>query len=99
MNATKKYLQDDKAIFDIELDVDYPHPPWDIEQNSTNTNDRVLECSICLQNITDHETVVTKCGHLFCRNCIRPLIAECKKCPMCNANANLDDLRTVYISK
>lgn len=56
----------------------------------------LLECSICLQNILGREPVSTKCGHTFCRACIRQSIQEYNRCPNCNIDANLLDLRPIY---
>lgn len=56
MDPAKKYVQDDKAILDISLEVDFPKPLWDIDENSTKNHEYTQECSICQQKI-----VATKC--------------------------------------
>lgn len=99
MNPAKMYVQKDEVIFDIDLEVDFPTPLWSMDQNMAKHNDQIQECSVCLQSVIDRKPVVTKCGHLFCGDCIKQSIEEYKKCPMCNANANLTDLRIVYMSK
>lgn len=99
MNPAKKYVQDDKAMFDIDLEVDSPTPLWRMDLNRAKHNNQIQECSVCLQNVIGRKPAVTKCGHLFCSDCIKQSIEEHKKCPMCNANANLADLRVVYMSK
>lgn len=96
MDPAKKYVQDDKAIFEVDLEVSPAKPLWNIDQRSSNPEDEIFECSICLQNIVGREPVSTKCGHIFCKECISRFIQEKKKCPNCNADAILLDLRSIY---
>eukprot|EP01084_Bolivina_argentea_P050370 92610_1 len=40
-------------------------------------------CPVCLEDIKLLKTVQTHCGHLFCFNCIRKIITNKLKCPIC----------------
>ncbi len=42
-----------------------------------------LECSICLQVLTDPCILDCKCGYSFCRECIEPIKNREKPCPLC----------------
>ncbi|XP_055304845.1 uncharacterized protein LOC129569732 [Sitodiplosis mosellana] len=98
MDPANKYIQDDKAVFEVDLEVSPAKPVWDFgrEQPQPRPENGILECSICLQNIVGREPVSTKCGHLFCKACIRQSIQENNRCPNCNADAVLLDLRPIY---
>ena len=47
-------------------------------------------CSICLDGIIDGS--VTKCGHIFCSNCIKTCLQFKNTCPMCNKNLKINDV-------
>lgn len=49
-----------------------------------------LECSICLE--TFKETVITHCGHSFCRPCITEFLRNDQKCPLCRGPVSGDRL-------
>jgi SNF2 family DNA or RNA helicase len=56
----------------------------EIENDETESDDDNKEtCGICLGNITGKDLGVTKCGHIFCYNCVKPFISSKHKCPMC----------------
>jgi SNF2 family DNA or RNA helicase len=40
-------------------------------------------CSICLNPITGEDVGVTKCGHMYCFQCIKEMIQSNPKCPQC----------------
>lgn len=56
----------------------------------------ITECSICLDS--PEAPVITKCRHVFCRDCISNFISECARsgnptaCPLCKEPLQLDDL-------
>ncbi|KAI4842603.1 SNF2 family DNA-dependent ATPase domain-containing protein [Aureobasidium sp. EXF-8845] len=41
------------------------------------------ECAVCLDDL--HNPVITRCAHVFGRECIERVIETQKKCPMCRA--------------
>lgn len=95
MDPTKKYVQNDTAIFEIDLKVELPKPLTDFKQNSMKRD--AFECSICLHTIIGRDPVATKCGHLFCKACISRSIRDNKPCPNCNADVDLSDIRKLYL--
>lgn len=97
MDPNAGYVKNDCAIFEIDLDIESPQPRWDIEDKKTTIPGQALECPICLQNINGREPTATKCGHLFCSNCIRRSINTRPKCPICNAPALLSELRSIFL--
>jgi len=53
----------------------------DVEERATNDN-----CVICMGEI--NEIALTKCSHIFCRECISQSIARDRRCPMCRTDLN-----------
>lgn len=92
---TNNYILQNKAIFEIDLEVEPAKPSWNFESMQSEIG--ILECSICLQSVIGHEPTTTKCGHMFCGPCIKRTIEEREKCPLCNIGANLLDLRPIYL--
>jgi SNF2 family DNA or RNA helicase len=68
----------------------------EIENPDTDTDDSDDEeketCGICLGNITGNDLGVTKCGHIFCYNCVKPFIESKHKCPMCQKNTTSSEI-------
>ena len=49
-------------------------------------------CSICLGEITGEDVGVTKCGHMYCFQCIKEMIQSNPKCPLCMKPTKLDEI-------
>ncbi|XP_012161933.1 myb-like protein A [Ceratitis capitata] len=65
--------------------------------SSTNREDNThFRCSICLDSYLLHRPMVTQCGHLFCKRCIRKCVRGVGKCPMCNCKLNSNSVFRVY---
>jgi len=46
-----------------------------------------LTCSICLESVINNRPVCLPCGHIFCMECTKNLIAaRTTKCPQCRQN-------------
>lgn len=43
-------------------------------------------CGICLTEIPENDIGVTKCGHIYCYQCIKTIIAQRHECPYCRKN-------------
>ncbi|OWM62773.1 hypothetical protein CDL15_Pgr020067 [Punica granatum] len=54
-----------------------------------------FSCPICLGTLVDGTT--TKCGHIFCKSCIRAAIAAQGKCPTCRKPVATKDLIRVFL--
>ena len=98
IKESNKYLMEDRAVFEIDLKVEPGKPSWNFICDQPMPEVGMLECAICLQSVIGKEPTTTKCGHLFCGPCIKRTIEERKKCPLCNVDASLLDLRPVYLS-
>jgi SWI/SNF-related matrix-associated actin-dependent regulator of chromatin subfamily A3 len=59
--------------------------------NNTEIKEESEEnCSICLDNITDGS--ITKCGHIFCSECIKSCLKYKSCCPMCKKQLSIDEV-------
>jgi SNF2 family DNA or RNA helicase len=56
-------------------------------------------CPICLNEITGDDVGVTKCGHLFCYECIKQNIVKQPKCPTCMKPSNASDIYMISYEK
>ncbi|XP_043677557.1 breast cancer type 1 susceptibility protein homolog [Vespula pensylvanica] len=62
---------------------DNRNPSFDILSEAVKSIQKCLQCSICLDMLS--AAVKTKCGHSFCRPCLKPVLSRRHpKCPLCN---------------
>uniref|UniRef100_A0A5B7BW46 RING-type domain-containing protein n=1 Tax=Davidia involucrata TaxID=16924 RepID=A0A5B7BW46_DAVIN len=54
-----------------------------------------FSCPICIGPLVEETS--TKCGHIFCKNCINGAIAAQKKCPTCRRKLKVKDTIRVYL--
>lgn len=54
------------------------------------------KCCICFMNDND---IVTSCNHLFCGSCIKHLLNENFKCPLCRENLNKKKIFKIFDEK
>lgn len=55
------------------------------------------ECLICYETSIDSRIVVaTRCGHIFCKECIDKWISVASTCPMCKSVIHKDKLIRLY---
>jgi SNF2 family DNA or RNA helicase len=64
----------------------------DDESDSDSDDENNEECAICLSTITGHDLGVTKCGHIFCYNCVKPFVEKQSKCPICQKHVKSDEI-------
>ncbi|KAJ1440383.1 Zinc finger, RING-type [Sesbania bispinosa] len=55
----------------------------------------VFNCPICMAPLT--EEMSTRCGHIFCRKCIRTAINAQGKCPTCRKKVTMRELIRVFL--
>ncbi|KAI4317348.1 hypothetical protein L6164_025222 [Bauhinia variegata] len=54
-----------------------------------------FSCGICMCELTDATS--TKCGHIFCKECLVAAIAFQHKCPSCRRKLRKNDMFRVYL--
>ncbi|KAI5638507.1 zinc finger, c3HC4 type (RING finger) domain-containing protein [Phthorimaea operculella] len=42
-----------------------------------------IKCPICFENINKDQISSTRCGHVFCTDCIKRALKRTPKCPIC----------------
>lgn len=55
----------------------------------------IFNCPICMGPFV--EEMSTKCGHIFCKVCIRNAIAAQNKCPTCRGKITLKNIFRIYL--
>lgn len=66
-------------------------------QLSVCTPKQFGRCPICYESILQREPTVTKCGHVFCRECILKSLAIVRKCPLCQCRVRMNQLLRIYL--
>jgi SNF2 family DNA or RNA helicase len=66
------------------------------EEEEENDDDK---CLICMDEITGEDVGVTKCGHLFCFECLKTSVADTGKCPMCLKPQTNKDISMISFEK
>ncbi|PPS00995.1 hypothetical protein GOBAR_AA19673 [Gossypium barbadense] len=54
-----------------------------------------FNCPICMGPLT--EEMSTRCGHIFCKACIKAAIAVQRKCPTCRKKVTVKELFRVFL--
>ena len=66
------------------------------KENQTLINNKEFkknfECNICLETLS-RACDLQKCGHTFCKFCIEQWLKTTEKCPTCNKQNTLNDIR------
>ncbi|WVZ02291.1 hypothetical protein V8G54_023097 [Vigna mungo] len=55
----------------------------------------VFNCPICMGPLA--EEMSTRCGHIFCKNCIKAAISAQGKCPTCRKKITVKELIRVFL--
>ncbi|KAL6511111.1 hypothetical protein OROGR_022235 [Orobanche gracilis] len=54
-----------------------------------------FSCPVCLGALVEETS--TKCGHIFCKACIKAAIAAQSKCPTCRTRTTAKDIFRIYL--
>ncbi len=67
-----------------------------ISNDLTQKDEEEEICGICLGEIPEDDIGVTECGHMFCYQCVKTMLAQKHKCPCCQKGINTSQI--YYIS-
>jgi len=67
----------------------------DSDNCDDNDDDEDEMCSICLNEITGDDVGVTKCGHMYCFQCIKEMVVSNPKCPQCMKPTTQNDITMI----
>ncbi|XP_060664157.1 uncharacterized protein LOC132796850 [Drosophila nasuta] len=65
-----------------------------------NANTSVVksyECPLCLNSVHQREPCATRCGHIFCKECIKTAAHLEQKCPLCKKEISIPELLRIYL--
>ncbi|KAK6467839.1 E3 ubiquitin-protein ligase BRE1B-like, partial [Huso huso] len=90
LSRLRRRLEKQKKV-EVYTDAD------EILQEEINQYKAKLRCPCC--NTRDKETVLTKCFHVFCFECLKTRYdTRQRKCPKCNAAFGANDFHRIYIN-
>ncbi|KAL4379918.1 hypothetical protein GQ457_02G004540 [Hibiscus cannabinus] len=81
------YINLESTPQSIVKEIIKPQPPPPREPN--------FNCPICMGSLT--EEMSTRCGHIFCKACIKAAIAAQGKCPTCRKRVTVKELIRVFL--
>lgn len=90
--STDKNIEiDDMHITDIfnKQSIDFED---DDEEDDDDEKEDEEVCGICLDEIPENDIGVTKCGHIFCFECLKLTITKYHSCPYCKSKLNDKDI-------
>ncbi|XP_043654336.1 uncharacterized protein LOC122620780 isoform X2 [Drosophila teissieri] len=80
------------------VDLDAVSPPKRVCRDlDLSQKEDSYKCPVCMDSVTKREPVSTKCGHVFCRECIQTAISATHKCPMCNKKLTARQFFRIYL--
>lgn len=76
------------------IDVDNINPPKKTGTCYVNEpadeNSVALSCPICYEQLSSNlKPMSTRCGHIFCAQCLELALRQTKKCPLCKRATKL----------
>uniref|UniRef100_A0A5B7BWT0 RING-type domain-containing protein n=1 Tax=Davidia involucrata TaxID=16924 RepID=A0A5B7BWT0_DAVIN len=72
-----------------------PAPPLPPPPPPPPPKEPTFSCPVCMGPLV--EEMSTKCGHIFCKTCIKAAIASQSKCPTCRRKVTMKDTIRVYL--
>ncbi|XP_011066626.1 PREDICTED: uncharacterized RING finger protein C548.05c-like [Acromyrmex echinatior] len=75
-------IEEDKICYSVQSDIKEPVP---------------LTCPICFEALSSKlKPYTTRCGHLFCLECLQTFLQTAKKCPTCKTTIALKSCTRLY---
>ncbi|XVF32162.1 hypothetical protein REPUB_Repub17cG0058100 [Reevesia pubescens] len=81
-----QYINLESATQSTVKEIIKPQPP---------PKEPTFNCPICMSSLT--EEMSTRCGHIFCKACIKAAIAAQGKCPTCRKRVTVKELIRVFL--
>ncbi|XP_018054052.1 PREDICTED: uncharacterized RING finger protein C548.05c-like [Atta colombica] len=76
-------IEEDKICYTVQSDIKEPVP---------------LTCPICFEALSSKlKPYTTRCGHLFCSDCLQTFLQTAKKCPTCKTTITLKSCTRLYL--
>lgn len=69
----------------------------EMESEPCSNEQLIGRCPICLFSTLQRQPTATKCGHVFCQQCIEEALTYIRKCPICDQRLLKNQLRRIYL--
>lgn len=85
-----KFFKNDLLILEFQLKIEQVEGlPKQIQLE--------FECPICMECLMGRRILSTKCGHMFCEQCITKAIRNDAVCPVCRSDSPAYTLRPIFL--
>lgn len=108
LNASSRRVRRRGVVSEDETKEDLPNPSVVIlessgpsaGENASKLPERpkeqpVFSCPICMQAMVEETS--TRCGHIFCKACIKTAVSTQPKCPTCRKRVAKNQLIRVFL--
>lgn len=102
LQRIKKFTEKSKAKYERLVQKNRMKDEMGDEYESseeTEEEDDDDNCGLCLNPISGEDVGVTKCGHIFCFECLKTSINNTSKCPMCQVPQTNSDISMISFEK
>lgn len=102
MDRIKKFTDKSKAKYEKIMASARRRDEEGSDYESSESEDEEDEndnCGICLCEISGEDVGVTKCGHIFCYACLKTVVNDNQKCPVCQTPQKLADISMISFEK
>ncbi|KPU72675.1 uncharacterized protein Dana_GF27206 [Drosophila ananassae] len=88
-----------EEVIDVNEVATPPKRPREeeMEEEEEEGEPGCYKCPVCLGCARGHEPVATKCGHIFCRECLEHSLQKVKRCPICFTRLTRRQYMRIYI--
>ncbi len=106
LDTIKKATDKAKTRYELEMkkaqkkdeDEDEDEDDEDEDEDEEEENDEDM-CGICMNEISGDDVGVTKCGHIYCYDCLKAMVNQNHRCPTCNNGLKITDISLISYEK
>lgn len=98
-NSKRRRGQPNQTVINCDLYINLDGSSGSKLENDTKTpqlpKEASFSCPVCMGPLVDETS--TKCGHIFCKGCIKAAISAQSKCPTCRRKVTMRDTFRIYL--
>ncbi|XP_011312931.1 E3 ubiquitin-protein ligase RNF4 isoform X1 [Fopius arisanus] len=98
-SRTTTIVTEENSIIDLDNTISDEDANQLIPQinDSVESSPTVLTCPVCYEDLrASRKPMSTKCGHIFCEECLIATLATQKKCPKCKGSITRKTCHRIY---
>ncbi|XP_063974628.1 E3 ubiquitin-protein ligase RNF4-like [Diachasmimorpha longicaudata] len=85
------------SVIDVESSIDDDNKLIPQINDSVDGSPTVLTCPVCFEDLrASRKPMSTKCGHIFCEECLIATLGSQKKCPKCKGSITRKTCHRIY---